>query len=253
MFGFSFDKRSLYLVLIILVVLTLSSLTKEDLLITLLTLPGVIIAITFHEFAHAYAADKLGDTTPRAQGRLTLDPKAHIDPFGIVLLIFAHIGWGKPVQINPTNFTRGKSMEKSEAIVALAGPLMNFFIAFIFTIISVLMTIFFAVKPQFYSVNSISGMLFTIVSYTCIVNIGLGVFNLIPIPPLDGSKIFRLFLPYNAKRWIDDKIQIFEMAFMVLWITGLLGKIVSPVIELIDMGFYFIVLKVITLIVGLFT
>ena len=106
---FSFDKRALYVILAILVIFSLRSLTGGYLLSLLLTLPAVIIAITFHEFAHAWMADRLGDTTPRYQGRLTLNPLAHLDPVGFILLIFAHVGWGKPVQINPNNFTSNKS------------------------------------------------------------------------------------------------------------------------------------------------
>ncbi|MCI8519075.1 MAG: site-2 protease family protein [Clostridia bacterium] len=101
----------------------------------LLTLPAVLIAITFHEFAHGFAADRLGDDTPRMQNRLNLNPLSHIDPVGFVLLMFAGFGWGKPVQINPRNFDRKYSMEAGEAIVAFAGPLMNFALAIIFTLI----------------------------------------------------------------------------------------------------------------------
>ena len=105
----------------------------------LLTLPAVLIAITFHEFAHGFAADRLGDDTPRMQNRLNLNPLSHIDPVGFVLLMFAGFGWGKPVQINPRNFDRKYSMEAGEAIVAFAGPLMNFALAIIFTLIYVAM------------------------------------------------------------------------------------------------------------------
>ena len=108
MFGFNFDKKTIYIIFAILILYTVMNTGTDFLYSTLLTLPGVIIAITFHEFAHAYAADRLGDTTPRNQGRLTLDPRSHIDPFGIILLIFAHIGWGKPVQINSRNFNSNK-------------------------------------------------------------------------------------------------------------------------------------------------
>lgn len=104
-----------------------------------MTLPAVLIAITFHEFAHGFAADRLGDDTPRMQNRLNLNPLSHIDPVGFVLLMFAGFGWGKPVQINPRNFDRKYSMEAGEAIVAFAGPLMNFVLAIIFTLIYVAM------------------------------------------------------------------------------------------------------------------
>ena len=119
---FNFDKRGLYITLVILLLLTLMNLGSFNLVSTLLTLPGVIMAISFHEFAHAFAADRLGDSTPRNQGRLSLDPLKHIDPVGIFLLIFAHIGWGKPVQINTNNFSKA-SPSKGETIVSLAGQI----------------------------------------------------------------------------------------------------------------------------------
>lgn len=106
MYNFQFDNRILYIILGVMVIMGLVGMTTGTLLGLLLTLPGVIIAITFHEFAHAYAAYKLGDDTPKMQGRLNLNPLSHIDPTGLVLLIFAHVGWGKPVQINPRNFDR---------------------------------------------------------------------------------------------------------------------------------------------------
>lgn len=137
-----FDKRSLYVILAILVLMSLRTMTGDYLVSLLLTLPAVIIAITFHEFAHAWMADKLGDTTPRYQGRLSLNPFAHLDPVGTILLIFAHVGWGKPVQINPNNFTSNKSKGVCEALVSVAGPAMNFIIAIILTIVSMLLTAF---------------------------------------------------------------------------------------------------------------
>ena len=137
MFNFNIDKRIIYVIIAILVVFSVVNYTRNpiELVALLLTLPGVIIAITFHEFAHAFAADKLGDDTPRYQKRLTLNPLAHIDPIGFFMLIFVHFGWGKPVEINPTNFNRKRSMSAQEAIVAFAGPLMNILIAIVLTIV----------------------------------------------------------------------------------------------------------------------
>ena len=135
MFHFSYDKRILYVILGISVIYGMASMTKLEIISLLLTLPGVIVAITFHEFAHAFAAYKLGDDTPKMQGRLNLNPLSHMDPIGFVLLIFAHIGWGKPVQINPRNFDRKISISAGEAIVSVAGPIMNFILAIIFTIL----------------------------------------------------------------------------------------------------------------------
>lgn len=203
----------------------------------LLTLPGVVIAMTFHEFAHAWMADKLGDTTPRAQGRLTLNPASHIDPVGFILLLFANIGWGRPVEINPRNFNSNKSMDTCEALVSVAGPVMNFILAFIFLII------YYAL----FWYTSVSGLVMLIIYYAIAVNIGLGVFNLIPIPPLDGSKIFRRFLPYNFKEWLDRNMNYIYLAFMILWITGILSYIASPVISAVFNGMNFVVGKLFNL------
>lgn len=198
----------------------------------LLTLPGVIIAITFHEFAHAYAAYKLGDDTPKMQGRLNLNPLSHMDPVGFVLLIFAHVGWGKPVQINSRNFDRKYSVSAGEAIVSVAGPLMNFVLAIVFTILYFILIKF----AMGFVISQIGMIVITIIQSTIIVNVGLGVFNLIPLPPLDGSKIFRNFMSYNVKQWLDRYERIFYIVFLVLWISGLAGKIISPIIELISTG-----------------
>lgn len=232
MFYDGLDRRKLLTILGICLVFGL--LMTGEFQIILLTLPGVIIAMTFHEFAHAWVADKLGDTTPRAQGRLTLNPLSHIDPFGIILLLFANIGWGKPVQINPRNFNSNKSMETCEALVSLAGPLINLILAFIF------MIIYYAL----FWFTECSEIILLIVFYTITVNIGLGVFNLLPIPPLDGSKIFAKFLPYNAKAWIDRNMQYIYILFLILWITNVLSWIVSPVITVIFDGMNWLVSRI---------
>lgn len=242
MFGYGFDKRSLYILMAVLLILTIVNLGTFNIITTLLTLPGVILAMSFHEFAHAFAAVKLGDNTPRNQGRLTLDPLKHIDPVGIFLLIFAHIGWGKPVQINSNNFTK-VSKGKGEAIVALAGPLMNFLLAFILLIIFYAILVFIpntGVIKSLASLNVLS-IVITILYYAIVVNIGLGVFNLIPIPPLDGSKIFLKLLPYKAQRWIDEHMNIISMVFLILFISGLLSYITTPVISVIMQGMDFVV------------
>lgn len=245
MFGYGVDKRVIYILLAILVVYSLFSMTSEQWLSILLTLPAVIIAITFHEFAHANAADKLGDTTPRNQGRLTLNPLAHLDPFGFILLMFAHIGWGKPVQINPNNFNSNKSRGFCEAMVALAGPFMNFFIAIVASIIYVVIV---KVNPVFFGHGNISYIIYVFLTMLITVNIGLGVFNLVPLPPLDGEKIFRNVLPYKAQTWLDRNYPTLYMIFMILWIFGFLEIIVAPVINLVTKGMMYVS----SFIVGLF-
>lgn len=224
----------------ILLISGLVGMTQGKLLSLVLTLPGLLIAITFHEFAHAYAADKLGDDTPRNQGRLNLNPLSHLDPVGSILLLFAGFGWGKPVQINPRNFDRKYSMATGEAIVSVAGPLMNLILAIIFTIIYAIVYKF-AGAWLFYT--QIGNIVHIILQMTIFTNIGLGVFNLIPLPPLDGSKIFVNFMPYNARRWIIEHEQIFYIIFLVIWITGLAGIIISPINNAIANGLFWIVGK----------
>lgn len=235
MYNFSFDKRMIYVILAVLAIFSLMGMNRDYLLGLLLTLPGVIIAITFHEFAHAFAAYKLGDDTPKMQDRLNLNPLSHIDPIGFVLLIFVHFGWGKPVQINPRNFDRKVSMSAGEAIVSVAGPVMNFILAIVFTIIYFAIYKFAGVA---FIISNVGSILLTIIEATVLVNIGLGVFNLIPLPPLDGSKIFRNFMSYNVKAWIDKYEHIFYIIFLILWITGLAGVIISPIIDVIQIGIF---------------
>lgn len=239
MFQFGMDKRTLYIIMAVLVVISLGRyLTDTSALLSLvLTLPAVLIAITFHEYAHAFAADRLGDDTPRRQGRLTLNPLAHLDPVGSVLLVFAGFGWGKPVEINPRNFNRTISMSKGEAIVSIAGPAMNFVLAFVFSII------YFAIAkfaPAFV-LTQLGIIILTLIQTTVIINVGLGVFNLIPLPPLDGSKVLNHFLPYSAKEWFARYSQVFYFIFVVLWITGFAGDIISPIINWVYNGITYLV------------
>ena len=233
MFGFNFDRKFIYILLVALAVSSLMSFSRMELLSLLLTLPAVIIAITFHEYAHAFAADKLGDDTPRMQGRLNLNPMSHLDPVGFFLLMFAGFGWGKPVQINPRNFNRNVRMDKGEAIVSLAGPLMNFILAIVSAII--LAAVYMFANASFLT-STVGTIIYILLQELVIINIGLGVFNLMPLPPLDGSKIFINFLPYNARRWILEHRQIVYYIFIALWITGLAGVIISPIINLLYEG-----------------
>ena len=241
MFGYNFDKRTFYIILGVLVILSIANMTALEWLDILLTLPAVIIAITFHEFAHAFVADKLGDTTPRSQGRLTLNPLKHLDPVGFVLLMFAHVGWGKPVEINPNNFTSNKSKSAFEALVSLAGPVMNFIIAIISTVI------YYALYKYAPANEFAISILITLSYLTAIINIGIGVFNLIPLPPLDGEKIFRHILPYKAQQWLDRNSYILNMIFLLLWFFGLLGVVVSPVINVIYKGIFTVVSAIFSL------
>ena len=227
MFGFNFDKKTLYILIGVLVLLALLSYGTSGIFSLILSIPAVLLAITVHEFGHAFSAYKLGDDTPLRQGRLSLNPLDHIDPLGIAMLLFVHIGWGKPVQIDPRNYNRNISVEKADAIVSFAGPLMNFITAIIVALIYC--AIYKFAGMAFLASNI--GMIIMLILADCItMNIGLGVFNLIPLPPLDGSKIFLPILPYNAKRWLFEYEQVFYIIFLVIWITGIAGRLISPII-----------------------
>lgn len=238
---FSIDNKFIYFILVVLVLTSMTSIitNPQEVLNLLFMLPGVIIAITFHEYAHAFAAYHLGDNTARNQGRLNLNPISHLDTVGFFLLIFAHFGWGKPVPINPRNFDK-TTMAKGEIIVSLAGPLMNFILAIIFTIIYAVILRFF---PLFIVTNV--GVIIEILIVNIIfTNIGLGVFNLIPLPPLDGSKIFMNILPYNARNWILENERIFYFIFLGLWITRLAVLITNPVINIVKTGIFWPIFKI---------
>lgn len=149
----------------------------------LIFVPILLVCITVHEYAHAKVADMLGDPTPRYAGRLTLNPVSHIDPFGLLALIIFHIGWAKPVPINPYNF---RDPEKGMMMVGLAGPAANFILAWILAVIlkTVPLNNFFWIS---------------LLQSTIWVNLALMVFNLLPIPPLDGSRIFTRYLPADVQ------------------------------------------------------
>ena len=234
---FNLDKRTMYIIMTVLIVLGLIQYisSPDKILSLLLTAPGVLIAITFHEFAHGYAAYKLGDDTAKNDGRLSLNPFAHLDPVGTLMLLVAGFGWGKPVVVNPRNYNRNISVEKADAIVSFAGPAMNFVLALVFTFIYYAL-IKFAGSTFLYS--TIGSIIITIVKITISINIGLGVFNLIPLPPLDGSKIIMPLLPYNAKEFFINNEQIFYIIFILIWITGIAGYIITPLINLIGKGFF---------------
>ena len=237
MFNFNLDRKKILILIIIIALLGIGNL---DITSLLLSLPGVLIAITFHEFGHAWMTVHFGDNTPRRQGRLTLNPFAHMEPLGMVLLIFAHIGWGRPVEFNPNNWTTDKPKGYCEAMIALAGPAMNFILAIVFTIIYYLVVILF---PSF-AMTQMGVLIIGLIVATIQINVGLGVFNLIPLPPLDGEKIFRNLLPSKASAWLIENNDLLQTIFLVLWITGGLSKVVSPVIVGISNGIFFVVSKI---------
>ena len=229
MFNFSFDKRIIYIIIAIMVITNLAVyITTPGLLFDLLvSIPGVLIAITFHEFAHGFVAYKLGDNTAKNEGRLSLNPLDHLDPIGSIMLLFAGFGWGKPVHVNPTQYTRKMSMEKGEAIVSAAGPLTNIILAFILALINGALIKF----SNGFLLTNIGNVTQQIIVSAIFVNIGLGVFNLIPLPPLDGSKVIMPFLPYKAKQWYINNEHIFYIIFIAIAITRATRYIIAKPIE----------------------
>ncbi len=154
---------------------------------------AVLLILTIHEYSHAYAAYKLGDNTARNLGRLTLNPIKHLDPFGALCMVLFKFGWAKPVPINPRNF---KNPKRGFAITALAGPLSNIIAAFFSALVYLLLAAMFG-RMTFGS-NFAYQLALNLCSFVAIfhqINIGIGIFNLIPIPPLDGSRILNVVLP----------------------------------------------------------
>ncbi|MBP3401580.1 MAG: site-2 protease family protein [Clostridia bacterium] len=178
---------------------------------------AALIALTIHEFSHAYAAYKMGDDTAKNFGRLTLNPIKHIDPIGAICMIFLHVGWAKPVPINMRNF---KNPRKGFAITAAAGPLSNLILAFVSALLYLL---FYALVRD---VRTDSDFVFNLIINTLIflsvfhsINIGLAIFNLLPIPPLDGSRLLGLVLPekiYYTILKYEQKIYYGVLAWLLV-------------------------------------
>lgn len=181
----------------------------------LLSVPAVLWAITFHEFCHGYAAKKLGDRTAEAQGRLSLNPLDHLDPIGTLMLLLFRIGWAKPVPINPGNFRRPK---RDMIIVSLAGAAGNIVTAFV----CVRLVKYFPMFFQSYGAQQF----ITLMVY---MNIGLASFNLLPIPPLDGSRILYVLLPYRYMNVYYFLEQYGMFIILGLMLLNVLPALMSPI------------------------
>ena len=184
-------------------------------------LPGLIIAMTVHEFAHAVTAVALGDPTPKMQGRLTLNPAAHIDPIGLLMLFLVRFGWAKPVMVNPYNF---KHPRRDDILVSLAGPFSNLVTAFLALLVMVLLIKF--------GVQMTPGMN-TVFSLILIYNINFAIFNMIPVPPLDGSQVLKQLLPYELARKYHELERYSFLILIVFLMTPILGSILVPMQRLI--------------------
>lgn len=197
--------------------------SKEGLISFLYVLPALLISLAIHEFAHAFVAYKLGDKSQKAMGRLTLDPFAHIDLFGFICIALVGFGWGKPVMVDDRNF---KDKLKGNMLVSLAGPASNLVLAVIFTI--VLKIIF---------ISGISGTLGSILTTmfvnAIVLNVVFAVFNMLPIPPFDGSKVLMYFLPYKYKDIIYTLERYSFYIIIIFLVTNLGSAIVTPIVNFI--------------------
>ena len=194
----------------------LIKLLMEQPIVFFLVVAALIVSISIHEYAHAKVADLLGDDTARLLGRVTLDPRSHLDPVGSILLLLAGFGWGKPVPFNPINL---KNPKRDEAIIAFAGPLSNFILAGIL-----------AILIRFVGVGSIIG---SFLYFTVFYNIVLGTFNLIPVHPLDGFKIVAGLLPPSLHiQWMQmSQYGIFIL--LILLVTDATNVVITPIINIL--------------------
>lgn len=194
----------------------------SDPLVFLVVFPGLLLSITIHEFAHAFMADKLGDPTPRVQGRLTLDPRAHLELLGVAMIFFTRFGWGKPVQYDPYNL---KEPRRDTALIAIAGPITNLIIA---TVLAMILKL--GLAPAIWLAEAFGLILY--------INIILAMFNLIPVFPLDGSKILMSIIPpaqaIEYENFMEKYGILVLIALIMPW-NGLspASRLIMPVVNLI--------------------
>jgi Zn-dependent protease len=191
---------------------------KFSLIELLIKVPAVLWAISFHEFCHGYAAKLLGDPTAEMHGRLTLNPLKHFDPIGALMLLFVGFGWAKPVPVNSRYF---KNVRRDMIIVSLAGIAGNLLTAFVFVNIARFTNL---------AVFGYAGK--TFILYMILINVGLAAFNILPIPPLDGSKVLYGFIPFEWLRYYYLLEQYGFIILLVLVFTNSLGYLMAPIMTL---------------------
>ncbi|MFA7636925.1 MAG: site-2 protease family protein [Monoglobales bacterium] len=193
-------------------------------IIKIITLPFIFICLTVHEFSHGWVAYRQGDTTAKDAGRLSLNPMKHVDWLGVLAMLFLGFGWAKPVPVNPYKFK--KSGARGIVWVSLAGPFSNIVFAFLLLLVWEIMAVTVPDAAQnFYFTNIMSGVI--------LLNVGLAVFNLIPVPPLDGSRVLTYFLPYSAGKWLENNSNLLYMLLILAVFTGSLSKIIFPAANVI--------------------
>ncbi len=187
----------------------------------IIMIPMVLIALMFHELAHGWVSIKLGDPTPKYHGRMTLNPLAHLDPVGTLLMVITGFGWAKPVEINPRYY---KDPKKGMALTALAGPVTNFLLAVVVMLIyGVIFVIYLKTGIFATSMSSISYLVMRFV----MLNLCFMVFNFIPIPPLDGSRILGLFLSNRAYFKLQEYERYSFIAIILLSASGAFDRIIG--------------------------
>ncbi|MDD7512991.1 MAG: site-2 protease family protein [Clostridiales bacterium] len=212
----NFDKRTkIFFIIIIAAILLLITGSSSNFINKLLFLPGIIIGITFHEAAHGYVSHWLGDPTPKNQGRLSINPLAHIDPMGFIALLLVGFGWGKPVMIDPRYY---KNPKRDELLVSLAGVTTNLIIAIIFAVIQILLIDTGAA----YSMGSSWNVVNLIIQYIVFVNLVLMCFNLLPIPPLDGFSVITQLFDLRKYDWY---YKLYSNGFFILMALVFIGAL----------------------------
>lgn len=210
-------------------------LSQERIIGYLVRLFIIFLILPIHEYAHAWAAHKLGDDTAKYQGRLTLSPLAHLDPIGAICLMIGGFGWAKPVPIDPSRFDRKHSIRFGVAMTALAGPVSNLIVSFIGMIALRIFncTSYYKQYLDAYvegeAVSNAPGIIKTMLLAFVSINIGLAVFNLIPIPPLDGSKILSYFTSAKVDQWFIRNEQIIRIVFLIVLVSPILSGPLSVV------------------------